>query len=179
MPRPIRAALATAAGLTALVGGAATAHAAPAASTPAAVQLQAAHSGKCLTIAGGSFNNGANAVQSACVDGLDNQTFELVPAGGGTFEVRAKHSGKCLEVRGAGTAAGDNVWQWWCGEGDHQRWRFRLVEVAKELFELRPEQAPNLCLEVNRSNLADGANVAQWTCHGGDNQRWRILPVTA
>ncbi|MFF3274195.1 RICIN domain-containing protein [Streptomyces chrestomyceticus] len=182
MSRPIRAALATAAGLTALVSGVTTAHAAPAtsaASVPAAVKLQVAHSGKCLTIAGGSFRNGANAEQSTCVDGLDHQVFELAPAGDGTFEVRAQHSGKCLEVRGAGTAAGVNVWQWWCGEGDHQRWRFRLVEVAKEQFELRPEHAPNLCLEVNHSNMADGANVEQWTCHGGDNQRWRILPVPA
>ncbi|MEN2423463.1 RICIN domain-containing protein [Streptomyces rimosus] len=178
MSRSIRAALATAAGLAALVGGTATAHAAPAASAPALAKLQAAHSGKCLTIADGSFNNGANAVQSTCVDGLDNQVFELVPAGDGTFGVRAKHSGKCLEVRGAGTKPGDNVWQWWCGEGDHQRWRFRLVEVAKELFELRPEHAPNQCLDVYDSQTADGANITQFTCHGGDNQRWRILPVT-
>ncbi|MEU7186293.1 RICIN domain-containing protein [Streptomyces sp. NPDC045369] len=181
MSRPIRAALATAAGLTALVSGATTAHAAPAtsaASAPAAVKLQVAHSGKCLTIAGGSFRNGANAEQSTCVDGLDNQAFELTPAGDGTFEVRAKHSGKCLEVRGAGTAAGANVWQWWCGEGDHQRWRFRLVEVSKELFELRPEHVQNQCLDVYDSQTADGTNITQWYCNGGDNQRWRILPVT-
>ncbi|MGW7557390.1 RICIN domain-containing protein [Streptomyces rimosus] len=181
MSRPIRAALATAACLTALAGGATTAHAAPAtsaASAPAAVKLQVAHSGKCLTIADGSFRNGANAEQSTCADGLDNQVFELAPAGDGTFEVRAKHSGKCLEVRGAGTKPGDNVWQWWCGEGDHQRWRFRLVEVAKELFELRPEHAPNQCLDVYDSQTADGVNITQFNCHGGDNQRWRILPVT-
>ncbi|KOU04865.1 hypothetical protein ADK86_08145 [Streptomyces sp. NRRL F-5755] len=177
MSRSIRAALATAAGLTALVGGTATAHAAPVASAPALAKLQAAHSGKCLTTTNGSFNNGANAAQSTCVDGLDNQVFELAPAGDGTFEIRAKHSGKCLEVRGGGTKAGDNVWQWWCGEGDHQRWRFRLVEVAKELFELRPEHAPNQCLDVYDSQTADGANVTQFTCNGGDNQRWRILPV--
>ncbi|WP_369356070.1 RICIN domain-containing protein [Streptomyces sp. cg2] len=180
----LRTALAAGASAAALVASASGAHAAqptPRAATaaPSVVQFQVEHSGKCLTIAGGSLANGANAVQATCVDGADNQAFELVPAGNATFMVRAMHSGACLEVENSGTGAGANVQQWWCVDAPNQRWRLVMADVSKGLYELRPAHVDNRCLDIARSSLNDGANAGQWYCNGDANQHWRLKPVKA
>ncbi|WP_274913542.1 RICIN domain-containing protein [Streptomyces sp. WZ-12] len=183
MSRITRAALAIGAGVAALAGSVTTAHADTdtprAAVQTSVVQLQAAHSGKCLTIADGSFRNGANAVQSTCTDGADSQLFELVPTGSATFEVRAKHSGKCLEVENSGTQAGANVQQWWCVDGSQMRWRLVMVDVTKELYELRPMHTDLRCLDIKDSSLKDGANAQSWYCNSTAAQRWQLKPAGA
>ncbi|MEU4209244.1 RICIN domain-containing protein [Streptomyces sp. NPDC026206] len=183
MSRIIRAALATAASVAALAGSVTTAHADEttprAAAAPSFVQLQAQHSGQCLTIANGSLRNGADAVQSKCADDLDNQLFDLAPTGSATFELQAKHSGKCLEVDNADTKAGTNTQQWWCVGKPQQRWKLVMVDVAKELYELRPMHAPERCLDISDASLKDGANAQQWYCNGTTAQRWRIQPAKA
>ncbi|MGD3105161.1 RICIN domain-containing protein [Streptomyces sp. YGL11-2] len=184
MSRITRVALAIGAGVAALAGSVTTAHAdesepRPTAGRTAVVQLQAAHSGQCLTIDNGSFRNGANAVQSQCADGADSQLFELVPTGSATFEVRVKHSGKCLEVENSGTQAGANVQQWWCSGGDQMRWRLVMVDVAKELYELRPLHADLRCLDIKDASLKEGANAQSWYCNGTAAQRWQLKPATA
>ncbi|WP_338931295.1 RICIN domain-containing protein [Streptomyces netropsis] len=176
MSRTIRAALAISAGVAALVGSATTAYADQSTARSAArgesslVKLQVEHSGQCLTIANGSFRDGAKSVQSKCADGLDNQIFRLTPTGTAAFEVRAKHSGKCV------------IWsseQKWCdGEsGDH--WRVLMVEVAEELYELRPVAFPGYCLDITEASLEDGAKAQTFKCNGTSAQRWRIQPVTS
>ncbi|MFF4606842.1 RICIN domain-containing protein [Streptomyces sp. NPDC001339] len=184
MPRITRAALATAVSFAALTGGATTAHAdeaTPRAATtePSVVQLWNLHSEKCLTIAKGSLSNGANAEQSTCADDLDNQRFELIPAGSGTFEVRAQHSGRCLEVKDGGTGLGQNVQQGWCVDRPHQRWKLVIVDFVKELYELRPAHTQDRCIGIGNSSLADGGNVLQWTCNETTPGYWRLLPVKA
>ncbi|WP_414167719.1 RICIN domain-containing protein [Streptoverticillium reticulum] len=177
MSRITRAALAVGASVAALTGVAIPAHAADAA--PSYVQLQAQHSGKCLTIANGSLRNGGNAVQSTCDDGLDNQLFELTPTGSATFTLRAKHSGKCLEIEDRDTKAGANAQQWWCVDAPQQRWKLVLVDVAQDLYELHPSHAPNRCLDISGGSKDDGAKAQQWYCNGTEAQRWRIQPAKA
>ncbi|MBD0742218.1 RICIN domain-containing protein [Streptomyces sp. CBMA152] len=183
MSRIIRVSLALTAGAAALAGSLTAAQAdentaAPAAGT-ATVQLQAAHSGQCLTIEKGSLRNGANAVQTKCADGVDSQLFDMVPTGDGTLELRPKHSGKCLEVENSGTTGGANVQQWWCTGGAQMHWRPILVDITKDLYELRPAHAPARCLEIKSSSLNEGANAQLWYCNGTTAQQWQIKPVKA
>ncbi|NVK76364.1 RICIN domain-containing protein [Streptomyces morookaense] len=178
MSRIVRAALATTACAAALAGTAVVpAHAADAA--PSTVKLQAAASGKCLTIANGTFRNGGNVVQNTCADDLENQVFDLIPDGPATFRLRAQHSGKCVEVEDRDTKAGANVQQWWCVDAPQQRWRVMLTDVAQDLYELRPSHALDRCLDVKSSSREDGANVQSWGCNDTVAQRWRILPAKA
>ncbi|WP_406340272.1 RICIN domain-containing protein [Streptomyces sp. NBC_00648] len=184
MSRIIRGALAVTAGLAALAGTVTAVHAADTTTTTAAeaatVQLQAAHSGQCLTIAKGSLRNGANAVQSTCADGVDSQLFELAPTGDGTLELRPKHSGKCLEVENSGTEGGANIQQWWCSGGTNMRWRPFLVDVAKDLYELRPAHTTAArCLDIKSGAVTEGANAQLWYCNGSAAQQWQIKPVKA
>ncbi|MFI9238026.1 RICIN domain-containing protein [Streptomyces sp. NPDC053079] len=179
MSRIIRATLAVGASVAALAGSVTTAHADESTPGTTAVQLQVEHSGQCLTIANGSLRNGAGAVQSKCADDADNQLFELASAGSATFQLQAKHSGKCLEVENAGTKAGSNAQQWWCVGQPQQRWKLVMVDVAKELYEIRPTHTPERCLDISDSSAKDGATAQQWYCNGTTAQRWRILPAKA
>lgn len=180
MSRSIRATLTAVASVAALAGGATTAHADQATPRAAAsVKLQLAHSGKCLTIDKGSHANGANAVQQTCADGLDNQVFELTPTGSATFQLRARHSGKCLEVENSGQQSGANVQQWWCFANPQMLWEINMVDMAKDLYELRPTHVSGRCLEIDHAKTTDGANAQQYTCNGTNAQQWRLLPVTA
>ncbi|WP_371656697.1 MULTISPECIES: RICIN domain-containing protein [unclassified Streptomyces] len=185
MSRIIRGALAATAGLAALAGTVTAVHAADTTTTTTAaeaatVQLQAAHSGQCLTIGKGSLRNGANAVQSTCADGVDSQLFEMAPTGDGTLELRPKHSGKCLEVENSGTEGGSNIQQWWCSGGTNMRWRPFLVDVAKDLYELRPAHTTAArCLDIKSGAVTEGANTQLWYCNGSAAQQWQIKPVKA
>ncbi|WP_371648578.1 MULTISPECIES: RICIN domain-containing protein [unclassified Streptomyces] len=176
MSRTVRAALAVGASVAALVGSVTTAQADPSTSRASAgassyVRLQVEHSGKCLTIQDGAIRNGAYAVQSTCDASADHQLFSLKPAGSGTFELRAKHSGRCL-------ASSDiEVGQQWCFDDSSQRWRLMLVEVAKDLYELRPMSAPDRCLNIDFwKPEEDGTRAMTWEC-GHDLARWRFLPA--
>ncbi|KOU40717.1 hypothetical protein ADK55_31270 [Streptomyces sp. WM4235] len=186
MSRIVRSVLAAGASLAALAGGvtAAVADEQPAAlaTAPLAVQLKVEHSGQCLTIPKAGMRNGVNAVQSACADGADSQRFDLVSTGAGTFELRAGHSGKCLDVEGAGTSSGTLVQQWWCVEAPQQRWSLAMVDIAKELYELRPAHTPpnvNRCLDIASSGKEDGASAQLSACNGKASQKWRLQPITA
>ncbi|MBB4884380.1 RICIN domain-containing protein [Streptomyces netropsis] len=147
-----------------------------AADVPAFVRLQVEHSGQCLTIEEGSFQEGAYARQLKCADGLDNQLFELLPSGSASFEVRAKHSGRCLSVDADLKWAG----QRWCfGSTPPQHWKVVMVEVTKELYELRPVHVPNWCLDIAEASLDEGEHAQIFQCNGTDAQRWRILSAVS
>ncbi|MEV0265734.1 RICIN domain-containing protein [Streptomyces sp. NPDC050617] len=137
MSRITRAALAMASCVAALAGGAATAHAEGATYLSAVptgepvVQLQAAHSGKCLEIEHGKTGNGMPAQQRTC-DGTDPaQQWQTVAVAGSSFEVLSVPSGKCLEVENSSTKAGARVQQWTCVAGKQQRWQLVLVDQDK------------------------------------------------
>ncbi|WP_051774137.1 RICIN domain-containing protein [Streptomyces sp. NRRL S-237] len=201
MSRIVRSVLAVGASVAALVGGVSAAVAeespaapasvtAPSAATavtsaaagPSTVQLRAEHSGQCLTLPKASLRNGVNAVQSACADGAENQWFDLAATGAGTFELRAGHSGKCLDVEGAAITSGTPVQQWWCVGAPQQRWRLVMVDIAKELYELRPTHtAPTTdrCLGIASASKDDGASAQLGMCSGTAAQKWRLQPVTA
>ncbi|QGV77285.1 RICIN domain-containing protein [Streptomyces ficellus] len=162
---------------------AADARAAAVAAAPLpAVQLRAAHSDKCLTTPNASLRNGVNTVQSTCLPDAENQRVDMVPTGAGTFELRFGHSGKCLDVEAAGTATGTVVQQWWCVGKPNQQWRLVMVDIANELYELRPAHTPtgtNRCLDIESGSKTDGAVARLWACNGTAAQQWRIQPVTA
>lgn len=129
--------------------------------------LVAAHSGKCVDVAGGSRDNGANAIQWDCHGG-GNQSWRLVKKGA-YYQVIAKHSGKCLTVQGGSRSSGANVFQNACHGGDQQLWRF--VKVG-DSFRLVAKHSGK-CLDVEYGSRDSGANLIQWDCHDGANQLWR------
>ncbi|MEV5505634.1 RICIN domain-containing protein [Streptomyces orinoci] len=182
MSRTLRALLVTGVSVAALAVGTSTAQAnaitsRAAAEAPNYVRLQVEQSGQCLTIKDGTMQEGPYGVQSKCADELDYQLFELRPNGAAAFEIAAKHSGRCLST---GPDFEWKVGQRWCFDSsEHRYWRVQLVEVSKDLYELRPMEALNYCLSISGGSLEDGAFAHVGNCAGVPNQRWRILPASS
>ncbi|MFJ4709680.1 RICIN domain-containing protein [Streptomyces anulatus] len=173
MARIARTTLAAAVGLAALVSGATTAQAEP---NTTYFRFQVEHSGKCLTVAGGSLADDVAAVQSTCAAGLDNQLFALKPVGQGQFQMQAKHSGRCL------TTGADLDWkvrQRWCSTITTQRWRVMMVDVAKGLHQLRPGDELDYCLTVPDFSTVDGVQPGIGQCGDLSPQRWTVTAAAS
>ncbi|MFD7783569.1 RICIN domain-containing protein [Streptomyces nojiriensis] len=181
MSRIKRAALVACASAAALVCGASTAHAADqstaraALDAPSYVRLQSEYTKKCLTIVNGSLRENAYAVDGTCSAEADNQLFRMRPVGTAIFELMAKHSGRCL-TRPENVSG---VVQQWCSTGSEQRWKVTLVEVAKELYELRPVDRPGECLSVGGQAPGEEPTAYIVDCYNLPSQRWRLLPAAS
>ena len=139
--------------------------------------IVAAHSGKCVDVANGSTDDGAEVIQWTC-DGAPGQAFELRAVGDPLqifYEVVAQHSGKCLDASGATIGgAGNDVIQSTCNNSESQR--FVMIPVDNDRVQLADQQGR--CLDVNGASTDDGANIIAWPCHDGDNQIWRVNAST-
>ncbi|GAA2721271.1 MULTISPECIES: RICIN domain-containing protein [Streptomyces] len=141
------------------------------------VRLQAAHSGKCLTIEDGKTADGVKATQAACTEGKP-QEWRMVPTAGSSYQLRSAASGKCLEIEGSGTQLGADAQQWKCIDGAKQmRWQVVLVDPVKKLFQLRPTHAEDRCLDIPEGSKADGAMAQSWSCNQTPAQLWKIAPA--
>lgn len=84
------------------------------------MQIVARHSGKCLSVNGGSTDDGAAVVQNACGTDLSQQW--KLQATGTAYNVIGQGSGKCLDVADKSTANGAALIQWACNGGSNQTW---------------------------------------------------------
>jgi poly(beta-D-mannuronate) lyase len=140
---------------------------------PGVFRLRAAHSDKCLAIAGASGDDRARLQQFTC-SREPEQHFELRDVGSGRYDVVAVHSQKCIEVAGNSNGNGVGIQQARCSGVDPQRWTFDTHDDGQ--VSIRSVKSGK-CLDVDDRSTADGANLQQWRCHGGENQRFRLEPV--
>ncbi|WP_091028339.1 RICIN domain-containing protein [Microbacterium oxydans] len=131
-------------------------------------QLVAGHSGKCLTLSGGTAD-GANYVQTDCgaTTGADNLKFLLRPAG--TVALVAKDSGKALGVSGTASPA---VQQTITGAASQQ---WTVVPKPYGKVQLK-NVATGACLAVSLSAkvLSGHAQVLQWGCSDQAHLLWSL-----
>jgi hypothetical protein len=134
--------------------------------------LVAAHSEKCLDVAGFSQTDGGAVHQWGCHGGANQQWVlnQVVP---GTYTVKSVHSGKCLDVAGGSLADGGTVYQWTCHGGTNQQWRLSGPPTVGQVVTLTAVHSGR-CLDVQGLSVENGATVYQWGCHGGANQQWRV-----
>jgi hypothetical protein len=163
-------------------GPAASASGARLAATSAPYNLRAAHSGRCLDVAGGpgATANGTGIQQWDCLGpGQSNQMWNFRPTGdGSTYNVTALSSGKCLDVTGGLAAVGNGValQQWNClGYAQaNQRWQVSSTGDGSTYY-LRAVHSGK-CLDVRGgpAATANGAVLQQYDCLGyaQTNQRW-------
>ncbi|WP_344219608.1 RICIN domain-containing protein [Nonomuraea bangladeshensis] len=162
--------------------------AAPAqAAVPAAggvYQLKVTKSGKCLDVAGGSMDNGAQLQQWAC-SGATWQRFTVVSAGSGLYTLRNVNSGRCLDVPDGAATSGLRLQQWGCGDGlkANQLWRF--AASGSGTYQVI-SNATGLCMSDQGASTVDGAAIIQETCTANSNKQWafesaggRAWPSTA
>ena len=115
-------------------------------------------SSKCIDVAGGQPNDGADVQIYSCHDG-DNQEWSMTKDG----EIRGL-GGKCLDVRGNTPADQTPVQIYACNGGANQRWEFTAAGEIRGLA--------GKCLDVRGDVPDDQTPLQIYTCHGGVNQHW-------
>jgi hypothetical protein len=129
-------------------------------------QFVEVHSGKCMTVAGGSQSDNANVTESTCL-GFGYQRFRLQSAGDGYFLIVAAHSSKCMGVDGGGAGNGIDVIQFACHGLFNQQWQRVVLSNGHSRFIARHS---GRCLEV-AGNTND---IQQWGCSSNRKQEWRL-----
>jgi hypothetical protein len=135
--------------------------------------ITAKHSGKSLTVEGGSLCNRANVIQYRYW-GDEHQKWHLKHVGDGNYEITAMHSGKCLEVADSLVPNGVNVRQNECNDAVNQIWQ---LEDAGDGYYKIVNKNSDKCLDVRGMSTVDGANVHQWEYGDTGNQKWILQPV--
>lgn len=144
---------------------------APAASAATfTAELVARHSQKCVSVAGASTQNNADAVQWDCVD-APNQQWKLVATSAGYYNISAVNSGKCLSIEGASLQDNAKAVQWDCVNGRNQEWR--LVQKDNGYFSIEARHSGK-CLSVAGVSTQNNAALVQWDCVEGSNQHFRL-----
>jgi len=134
------------------------------------VRIRAAHSLKCVDVAGSSTADGASLIQWDC-NAQPNQQFQAWRQPDGSWELSAIHSDKCVDVEGASTTNGARLLQYGCDHGANQQ--FWISYSAGSYF-LQAKHSGKY-VEVRGYSLDSGAIVDQWDYNGGLlNQRFYL-----
>ncbi len=134
--------------------------------------VTAKHTGKCLTVQGRSFAEGARVIQTNCLGG-DHEQWILKPFED-AYQIVVKHSGKCLNVYGAFMTDGAPIIQWSCVGAKNELWYAR---PRGDYFQLVAKHSGK-CLNVYGALKNDGTNIIQWSCVGADNEYWTIASLS-
>lgn len=128
------------------------------------------NSGKALTVAGGSQNEGSN-VEQRDYSQQSYQQWDVASLGNGYFSVRAANSGMALDVWewNASDGADARIWNWLNGENQH--WQIQSTGNGAYTVISR---FSGKALEVFESSTSNGANVGLWTYWGGETQQWQV-----
>jgi hypothetical protein len=119
--------------------------------------ITAKHSGKSLTVEGGSLANMANVIQYRYW-GDEHQKWHLKHVGDGNYEITAMHSGKCLEVADSLESNGVNVRQNECNDAVNQKWQ--LADAGDGYYKIVNKNSDK-CLDVSGTPEMDIATCGQ------------------
>jgi hypothetical protein len=148
---------------------------APTTSTTEAIyEIKGVQSGRCLDIAWGSSDNGANLQIYDCVKG-GGQKFMLQDLGNGYKLIKNAQSGKCLDVVNWSSDNGANVQQYDCHGGNNQQFQVLTDSSGKTHFINRQS---GKSLDIANWGTANGSNVHQWAYGGGSNQQYYLNVIT-
>lgn len=121
--------------------------------------VRAAHSGKCLDVAGYATSDGSRVQQWDCHGG-NNQLFVPVRVNGnepaGVHELQALQSGKCLDVPASGQANGAGITIYTCTGTSNQRLRMRAYAAAGDAPGFRFKTFPISDQAELKVNVASG-----------------------
>jgi len=134
------------------------------------VQIRDAATGLCVD-GEGSTTNGANAEQSTCASGNNNQQWTVVTDGG---YVRMQNRATGLFLDGMGrTANGSAAGQWSDTNSTNQQWtvstdgsNVRIVNRATGLY------------VDGMGRTASGSDLGQWSNSNSANQQWQLVSAS-
>ncbi|MGQ4386744.1 RICIN domain-containing protein [Streptomyces sp. SAS_270] len=129
------------------------------------LRVTADHSGKVLTVSGGSTLEGADVVQWVWGN-RDHQRFTLEDVGGGVYALKAKHSGMVLDVAAPYGRQGSRLVQSTYTGQAHQQWTYR----GQWIMALHSGKV----MDVRGGSVNDGTPIIQFSPGVGDNQLFLV-----
>lgn len=172
-PRALACALAAGLAAATIVAAAPAVSASSHFETGTFYQLVSVHSGKAVTVEGGSTGAGAMVTQWTAGGGQEQQ-FEFVPSGDGYYRIIARHSGMAVEVYEWNPDNGAEIRQWDDLDGTNQQWQ--VTETGDGTVTL-VNRFSGKALDVWEWSTADGARLSQYDPTGGANQQFELVPV--
>ncbi|GAA0616253.1 hypothetical protein GCM10009534_58870 [Kribbella sandramycini] len=147
------------------------------------VQLKVAHSSKCLSIIGGSPNDGEQVKQETCGQAA-NQQWILRPAYNATqlgenltarYRTWAATSATgALDVEDCQTQDGANV-RMWDDFPDSQCQQWKLQSLGDDLYRIVDGKTSKV-IDVEGCSKLPAASITLWTSNDTECQLWRIEP---
>ena len=136
-------------------------------------ELASGASGKCVTVAGASDDNGAQLTQIACSASAAEQQWKA--QGSGPFTLANGNSGRCVDVPNGAATAGLQVQQWGCGDGTktNQLWTFTASSAASGKY-LVKNTASGMCLSDKDGSTAGNNPIVQEPCSDISRMQWRF-----
>ena len=128
------------------------------------------NSEKSLDVTSGSTLNGATIIQWEYA-AMQNQQWDLVSTGSGTFKVLNRNSSKALDVNVASNAAGTMTVQSEYSGAANQQWQ--ITDIGFGYYKIINKNS-GLSLDVNGGAMNNGADIIQWYWNNGKNQQWKI-----
>ena len=142
------------------------------------VQIQPAHSGKCLDVTAASQSPGAQIIQFPCVKGNANQRWTIHKVGtsplGDIHTIKPVHvSGMCMDVSGGSSDDGAGIIQFPCLGQANQHF---IISSDKNGFRIKPSHKPEKCLDVEGASPFENARLIQFACIPGNrNQQFNFV----
>lgn len=148
-------------------------------STTAWYQVVNANSGKCVDASWAGTSNGTAVLQYQC-GSTQNQHWQLVPAGGGYYNLVPRYaSWLTWDVNGGPSATGDSIpvqlWGFAVGaSGTNQQWM--PVSLGNGQWKVVARHSGK-CLDVPGASRNDNVQLQQYTCNGTGAQAFRFVQV--
>jgi cytolethal distending toxin subunit A len=153
--------------------------AAPSPSIAGTYMLKNQHSGKCLTIAGGSININAPGVQYDC-DGDPSRRWTLTDVSGngsGVEHIQNVHSSECLTVAGGSADINVPTVQYPCDDDLSRRWTLaQHVSLGEIAYGIQNFHS-GWCLQVAGLGTNNNDAILQSGCGSFSNVLWILIPT--
>ncbi|MVF11590.1 pectate lyase [Ketobacter sp. MCCC 1A13808] len=133
------------------------------------------NSGKAMTVAGGSKEDGANVIQQD-YSGQDYQQWDVSSLGSGYYSIRPAHSGKSLDVWEWNASDGADARQWTYLSGENQQWQ--ISSTGNGAYSIISRYSGK-AIETFENSTANGANIDLWNYWGGPAQQWKFTLASA
>jgi cytolethal distending toxin subunit A len=134
------------------------------------VAIMNAHSGLCLSPAGGGRILNGEIVQFTC-DQDPARFWSFTVVDGDIVEITNLNSGLCLTIAGGNTERNIASVQYTCDSDPSRRWRYTAVDAST--FRLVNVHS-GLCLTVAGGGTGRNTAAVQFPCDGDPSRNWQI-----
>ncbi|MDY0130109.1 MAG: RICIN domain-containing protein [Methanosarcina vacuolata] len=143
-------------------------------------KIMSLSSGKVMSVAGISHDNGADIHQYEYRN-QDNQKWKIIQLSGadkGYYRIVSVNSGKCLEIGGWSTQEGSKANQYQCHNGDNQKFYLVPIKTCNLEYIIKNKNS-GMILGVQDNSLENLADIVQYpfVSKVPDNEIWIINAV--